>query len=301
MTYSLTWLADVLRGAGLRVREIPGWQGRGHGNLAAVRGVMLHHTAGPASGDYPSENTVVNGRPGLPGPLANLGLSRDGTWIVIAAGIAYHAGQGSYPGIPTNSGNARTIGVEAESTGRGDWTPEQLEAYPRGVAEILRHVGLGADRAIGHKEYAPGRKVDPAGWPGDMDGFRARVRQILDGEIVTPHDLRQIEDAAYSAVLNAINDAYNRRGDRQTEARTNLVLMSEEGARRAVAEGVSVDVEAVAHAVADRVAQIIAPDVAGAVMELVAPAVTHAVTTALAGVPAAIVDEAARRMSGGSE
>lgn len=178
----LTWLADVLRQAGLSVTEIPGWRTRGHGEPADIRGVLLHHTAGPASGNYPSLGVVRDGRPGLEGPLANLGLGRDGTWIVIAAGVAWHAGAGRAAWCPTDQGNQHLIGVEAESTGvliggRADWTPQQLNAYPRGVAALLKHLGLPAARAIAHREWAPGRKVDPAGI--DMPAFRARTAALM--------------------------------------------------------------------------------------------------------------------------
>lgn len=176
----LTWMADVLRAAGLPVREVSGWKTRGHGSFATggPLGVLAHHTAGPASGAYPSESVVVNGRPDLAGPLANLGLDRNGTWIVIAAGSAWHAGTGSISWCPKNQGNSYLIGVEAESVGtRDDWTPAQRANYPRGVAALLRYLRLPASRAIGHKEWAPGRKVDPAFW--DMNAFRADVAHWL--------------------------------------------------------------------------------------------------------------------------
>lgn len=171
----LTWMADVLRSAGLSVQEVGGWRTRGHGQMSDVRGVLLHHTAGAATGSYPSLGVVRDGRPGLAGPLAQLGLARDGSWLVIAAGQAWHAGLGYVAWCGRDNGNQHLIGVEAESTGRGDWTPAQLVSYPRGVAALLRHLGLGPDRAIGHKEWAPTRKIDPSGWPGDMNGFRAQV------------------------------------------------------------------------------------------------------------------------------
>lgn len=175
MVYSLTWMADVLRRAGLQVREIPGWQNRGHGDVDRIAGVMMHHTAGPAMGDFPSQDVVVNGRPGLPGPLCNLGLTRSGVCVVVAAGQAYHAGAGYWAPIGRDAGNRRTIGIEAESTGRGDWTEAQHIAYPRMVAALLLHFGFGPDRAVAHKEYT-NRKIDPAGWRwGDMRGFRTDV------------------------------------------------------------------------------------------------------------------------------
>jgi hypothetical protein len=176
-------LADALRAEGLSVVEYPGWKGRGHGAMDGVRGVLGHHTAGPPLGNYPSLSTVVNGRPGLSGPLCNVGLMRDGTWICIAAGLAYHAGVGYLPFIPKDKGNNYMIGVEAESTGNGDWTVEQLVSYPKGVAAILKRYALTADKFAGHLEYAPTRKIDPALWPGGMNGFRDSVWRYLTGYI----------------------------------------------------------------------------------------------------------------------
>ncbi|CAF1082927.1 unnamed protein product, partial [Adineta ricciae] len=46
----LTGLADILRGAGLNVVEVAGWRTRGHGVMSSVKGIVVHHTAGPASG-----------------------------------------------------------------------------------------------------------------------------------------------------------------------------------------------------------------------------------------------------------
>lgn len=193
----LTWLAAVLRAAGLAVIEVPGWASRGHGPMGPPLGVLMHHTAGPATGSFPSLGVVRDGRPGLLGPLANLGLSRDGAWLTIAAGRAYHAGAGVLPWCPRDRGNDFLIGVEAESTGRGDWTPAQLVSYPRGVAALLRYLELPAARAAGHKEWAPARKIDPAGWPGDMAGFRATVAAHLAEGVpdVTPDDIAKIADA----------------------------------------------------------------------------------------------------------
>lgn len=178
-TQMVTWLADALRAAGLPVREVPGWKTRGHGEMSSqILGVICHHTAGPKTGSYPSESVVVNGRPGLAGPLANLGLARDGTWVVIAAGSAWHAGTGEISWCPANTGNTHCLGVEAESCGTvDDWTDAQRGSYPRGAAALLAHLGLPASRAIAHREWAPGRKVDPSFW--DMDTFRSDVDRWL--------------------------------------------------------------------------------------------------------------------------
>jgi peptidoglycan hydrolase-like protein with peptidoglycan-binding domain len=131
----------------------------------------------------PSLGMVINGRPDLPGPLAQLYLGRDGTFYVVAAGRAHHAGKGSWQGM--NDGNSNFIGIEAENTGQtvgpqeDPWPPVQLDAYRRGVAALLRKIGASAAMCCGHKEYAlpAGRKCDPT---FDMDEFRQQVTAILN-------------------------------------------------------------------------------------------------------------------------
>lgn len=180
----LTWLADVLKRAGLKVAEQPGWQTRG-GPMGTVRGVMCHHTAGPKTGNMPTLGVVTNGRPGLSGPLAQLGLGRDGTFYVIAAGRANHAGKGVWKGVVT--GNSSFIGIEAENQGiaADPWPAVQMDAYKRGVAAILGKLGTDASMCCGHKEYAlpRGRKIDPS---FDMDAFRADVAAIMAGTAPAP-------------------------------------------------------------------------------------------------------------------
>lgn len=183
MSFSLLWLPQVLRAAGLTVIEEPGWQNRGHGDVGKMLGVLCHHNCGAAHGDMPQGDidVLVHGRPGLAGPLCNLGLGRSGTWRMIAAGEAWHAGIGAYPpSIAANGGNAHLIGIEAENVGDGHdpWPAVQMDSYQRGCAAILRHIGAGPQMCIGHKEYAlpKGRKDDPA---FDMAAFRADVAKLM--------------------------------------------------------------------------------------------------------------------------
>ena len=173
MTYQLTWLADVLRKADLKVIEEAGWKDRGHGNIIRPVYVVCHHTASNPGKTYPSGDILVNGRSDLKGPLAQLGLSRDGTYYVIAAGLAYHAGASAYGGY--KGLNKYAIGIEAENNGLGEpWPEVQLDAYARGCAALLSHIKKGVDHCIGHKECCvpPGRKIDPS---FDMKEFRKRV------------------------------------------------------------------------------------------------------------------------------
>src|SRR5262245_13333774 len=125
MIYSLTWLPEVLSRAGLRVAEVPGWQSRGIGDVGATLGVLCHHTGGPRPGNLPSLHTPIEGRADLRGPLSQLGLGRDGTYYIIAAGKAQHAGKGIWAGV--TAGNEHFIGIEAQHSGRESdpWPAEQ--------------------------------------------------------------------------------------------------------------------------------------------------------------------------------
>lgn len=179
MAFSLTWLPAVLLEAGLKVAEVPGWQSRGRAEMGRVLGAMVHHTVGPRDGNMPSLGTLIEGRHDLAGPLAQLGLGRDGTWYVIAAGRANHAGQGEWNGVRT--GNSNFIGIECENTGRSDdlpWPPVQMLALRQGVAALLRHAGRTAEWCMGHREYAlpRGRKPDPL---FDMAAFRGELAAAL--------------------------------------------------------------------------------------------------------------------------
>ena len=182
MAYSLTWLPEVLRAVDLKVAEVDGWQTRGRGDVGKICGVICHHTANPVkSANMPALWGLIKGRPDLSGPLAQLGLGRDGTYYVIAAGRCNHAGKGIWKGIST--GNSSFIGIEAENTGLNDdfpWPEVQMDAYARGVAAILKHLNRGVEFCAGHKEYARplGRKPDPH---FDMSTFRASVAGFLDG------------------------------------------------------------------------------------------------------------------------
>lgn len=184
MTYSLIWLPEVLRNAGLKVAEVAGWANRGRGDIGRVRGVMCHHTGTSTAGNMPTLNMLKAGRSDLPGPLAQLGLGRDGTYYVVAAGRANHAGRGEWNGLA--SGNSSFVGIEAENGGRvgDDWPDVQMDSYWRGVAAILKHIDAGAGMCCGHKEYAHprGRKPDPL---FDMDLFRSHIRSVMQGTAIT--------------------------------------------------------------------------------------------------------------------
>lgn len=182
----LLWLADVLRASGLKVLEHPGWQTRGRAGMRP-RVVIGHHTATHwTTPDSNVTNLLAKGRVDLAGPLCHLGLTRDGTFIVIAAGKANHAGLGKWMDADES---VETIGIEAYNYGNGvpfpsrePWPQVQLDAYDRGVASLLKHLGRDQRYFCGHREWAlpAGRKPDPSGI--DLNAMRQRVGYLIELE-----------------------------------------------------------------------------------------------------------------------
>jgi len=170
------WIPQVLRDAGLTVYEEKGWETRGTTTFNPI-GVMWHHTASPATwSSRQLTNLLVKGHSTLRGPLCQLQLNRDGVYVVIAAGRANHAGTGSWPTI--SAGNTQTIGIEAANDGVGEpWPKEQVDAYIIGTAALLKHMDQPVENVVGHKEWAPRRKIDPRGL--DMDEMRSRVHSAI--------------------------------------------------------------------------------------------------------------------------
>ena len=171
MAYALAArLERAVKNAGVKYKKVSGWSSRGHGTMGSIQSVIVHHTAGPKSGNSPSLNVVAYGRPGLSGPLAQLFLARDGTVYLVAAGISYHAGRVS----SNRYANSHAIGIEAEATGLDSWPAHQIEEYAKLCKALCKEFGLSVSRVQGHKEVAVprGRKPDPN---FNMSSFRAKV------------------------------------------------------------------------------------------------------------------------------
>ncbi len=182
MVMRYTWLADVLRRAGLTVHEVSGWKTRGADSYGPVRGITCHHTAGSKNSTDAGEiKVLLNGSSSAPPPIAQLYLSRSGDWHVIAAGLCYHnkIGRG---GPNEGYGNDALLGIEAQHSGAGEsWTSTQYDSYVRGVAALVRHQASGwnvtVGRVAGHKEHQPGAKSDPT---FDMAAFRRAVAAEIE-------------------------------------------------------------------------------------------------------------------------
>lgn len=183
------WLEDVLRAAlGDRLVVEAGWKDRGTGGqMGDIWGVMIHHTGN----DRETVAGIRDGRSDLAGPLSQCLITPDGKCHLIAVGPCNHAGIGKYPGIAANTGNQRLIGFECAwptiqpdgSFDKGQrWPDAQIITMRDATAAVLTKLGYGADRVIGHKEYAtaaPNVKWDPGNI--DMGWFRGEVAKDIAG------------------------------------------------------------------------------------------------------------------------
>jgi hypothetical protein len=200
------WLHDLpaeLRKVGLDVMLWPGWETRSRksGGLERIWAVFAHHTAGPSNQSTLSSANQQYDTADLR-PVGNLTLGREGLIVMGAAGAANTQGAGgplktSKGTIPKDQGNIYGVAIEACNNGIGElWTPVQLEAYTLMTAVICDLYGLDPLQDVfAHFEWAPSRKIDPAGgvnqypygiqsdrymrW--DMARFRSDVRAIMDG------------------------------------------------------------------------------------------------------------------------
>jgi len=172
-TNNAIWLADVLGAEGLDVVEFPGWQQRGHGDFGDIWGVICHHTG---ADEAPPEFVAI-GTPTLAGPLSQVHVAQDAILTVVAAGVAWHAGAGRYPGLSTDRAHLHTIGVYAVNTGTEGWSSTQYEALVCCCAAIVRKLGQPASHVIGNKERSAA-KWDPGAL--EMPRFRADIAERLD-------------------------------------------------------------------------------------------------------------------------
>lgn len=182
---------------GLEVIAASGWENRGRPGFTP-EGIMVHHTAGPKSGDAPCLSTCINGRPDLPGPLCHILLARSGKVHLIGANIANHAGKGAQQVLDavrkdesitknakdhgyadTTNGNQFFYGIEVENAGVGSdpYPPAQLESLSRLCAIICNAHSWSANRVIHHRQWTS-RKIDMS-WRGDLPSSVAQYMDVL--------------------------------------------------------------------------------------------------------------------------
>jgi len=96
-------------------------------------------------------------------------------------GRASHAGSGNGYGIPNDSMNAHSLGIECQCDGSHPIKTHstQYEALIRLLAALSRRYNVPVENIIGHKEWSSTGKVDPR---DDMDDIRKDVAEALDSE-----------------------------------------------------------------------------------------------------------------------
>lgn len=171
----------------ITIREVPGWQTRGATWSRTPAGLVVHHDASSRkAGEWGALGIITYGRDGIPPPLAQFQIGRCADNMprlaVVAAGRANHAGRGGpyrFPDgltIPADSANAWLFGTEAANDGVGEPYTAAAHYTRDALARTLLDVlDLPLGRIIGHREWAPGRKSDPA---FDCDWMRAGAAGI---------------------------------------------------------------------------------------------------------------------------
>lgn len=200
-------LPNYLQKWGVPFSLEPGWEtrSRSSGGLDAVWGIGVHHTASQTSVEndtrYMWYNSDIR-------PVGNCLLARDGSVRIGAAGATntqgsggpYHTTRGT---IPLDAGNRYTYSIEAANNGVGEpWTADQERVYPLLCVAVMDWATndtpgapLNCGDIFSHFEWAPGRKIDPAGpaqWSGytnaswNMDSFRGSVFAVFTGSTPPP-------------------------------------------------------------------------------------------------------------------
>lgn len=159
------------RYAGKSWRQV-GWNGQGYRQL---RGIMWHHDASPKG---PSKGALDWCMYSQLAPCAAIWVDMQGKWWVFAAGLTNHAGVGSSPLAPGNTGNQYYLGIETDHTLNEPWPKAQLDSLRKGTAVLMKHYGLDPRKSLEfHKTYAPGRKNDPDRL--DLGKERRRVARLM--------------------------------------------------------------------------------------------------------------------------
>lgn len=232
-------IIDRLRAEGYIVSEWDGWQSRSNGSSSAYEGGIVHHTAT----DYGyAFDELAYGRSDLAGPLCNFSGNVDGSFTVIAAGPANHAGaSGGYSMGPlpvTGNFNRTVLGLEIVYPGTAPMTDAQYRsatAWARVVADV---VGWGdIERVRAHAETSTTGKWDPGCGPDqtiDMARFRA------DSASGVEDDLANVSDAEKAQLLEGASSVlYGVEGQRNAgpvALNLNTVLNDVKALQTAVAE-----------------------------------------------------------------
>ncbi len=146
---------------------------------ADIDTIVLHHTA---SNNVQGDLNALTKPNGDKSVSAHYLIGKDGTifHLVDDKMTAWHAGKSSLRGDTSPSVNNRSIGIEITNDGSGKtpFTEAQYRALEKLVPYLAKTYDIPMKNILGHRDVAPGRKVDPA------DNFDwGRVRRATDAVI----------------------------------------------------------------------------------------------------------------------
>lgn len=148
-------------------------------------GMMSHHIVSRRShGSTPFYNLVREGRPGIPGPLANAYGGWDKRIRLITMGWANHPGAGgplTVAGriVPKDNARPRFFGIEYEGgLSESDWAQADFHGWMAlANAAVLDWLGRPVTAHVEHNTWAPSRKVDRLGY--STASGRHRITEAL--------------------------------------------------------------------------------------------------------------------------
>lgn len=168
----------VLQAAGQVVVELPGYdyrfesrQSDGQGfPQPGPYGLVVHHTASSLASAANDHRYLALGHQYRPVSNVCLGM-RNGvpTWGLVAAGASNTNGAGgprttSVGRVPLDQGNHYLMAIECSINGTGEtWPKKMTDALIAGCAAFAKAYHFKASDVIAHGEWAPTRKIDPAG------------------------------------------------------------------------------------------------------------------------------------------
>jgi len=162
--------------------------------------VIVHHTVSPEDGkESDIANYIRKGGSGTYPPLAQIMLGQSGTvWMCskqregqAEPGRASQAGNGDGYGIPDDSMNAYSLGIECQCDGSHELATHDVlyDTLIRLCAALVQRYDLpieNIEEVIGHKEWSNTGKTDPR---DDMSTLRSDVELALAGEPPPPTTL----------------------------------------------------------------------------------------------------------------
>lgn len=205
--------ADILRSKGLPVVEVPNWKYTSRSDDKSVYAdnrpthFMHHHTASPITAHNTHDRCVRESlllqtlEPNE--PISNFSVCPHGCWFTVAAGPTNTNGVGrddwhpvGHPlKVPDNSMNSYAMAVEILNNGIGEpYTNDCQAALVIGTAALCLAYNVGSYENRSHFEWAPTRKIDPAGpsqWTNlsdrnlrwNMNSFRVSIQEEMNRQI----------------------------------------------------------------------------------------------------------------------